>query len=282
MNKVSVIMGVYNPPGKAALARAVHSVLEQTYPARELIICDDRSTDDTWSFLQQSFGQHPEIILVRNRENLGLSAALNHCLRYASGSYIARQDADDYSLPERIARQVCFLEAQPGYAFAGTGMLLFDAGGIYGARYGKEKPGKKDFIWGSPFAHATLVIRREALLAVNGYRVARETRRGQDYDLFMRLYAAGFTGCNIQEALYHVCEDAAAFSRRTFRRQLYIARIQAQGFRMMGLPAWSHLAILKTAAVAMIPNPAIRLWKQAACRLQQGYTPHVHRESPGI
>ena len=107
--KVSVIMGFYN--NESTLARAINSILNQTYDKWELIMCDDGSTDYSYSIAKDYFKKYPDRIkLLQNPKNMHLANALNRCLKEASGEYIARMDADDESLPQRFERQVEFLD----------------------------------------------------------------------------------------------------------------------------------------------------------------------------
>ena len=108
--KVSVVMSVYN--GERYLREAVDSILGQTFGAFEFVIVDDASTDETPLIL--SGYTDPRIVFLRNDENLGLTRSLNVGLKMACGEYIARQDADDISLPNRLERQVGLLDEQPG------------------------------------------------------------------------------------------------------------------------------------------------------------------------
>ena len=105
---VSVILPTYN--AAAYLGKAIKSILAQRYGHFELIIVNDGSSDDTQGLLTQY--QDPRIIVI-NQANLGLPKALNQGIGIAKGKYIARQDADDISLPERLSEQVRFMEQNP-------------------------------------------------------------------------------------------------------------------------------------------------------------------------
>ena len=102
--KISVIMSVYD--GERHLGESVESVLNQTFTDFEFIIFEDGSTDSTWDILTDYSKGDQRIVLVQNRENIGLTKSLNRGLKLAKGRYIARQDADDVSLPERLATQI--------------------------------------------------------------------------------------------------------------------------------------------------------------------------------
>ena len=100
--KVSVVMSVHN--GSHYLHEAVESILNQTFTDFEFITIDDFSTDSSWEILTKYADQDQRIKLFKNEENLGLTKSLNKGLKLAQGDYIARQDADDVSLPERFEK----------------------------------------------------------------------------------------------------------------------------------------------------------------------------------
>jgi glycosyltransferase involved in cell wall biosynthesis len=106
--KVSVLMSVYN--GESHLGEAVEGILKQTFTDFEFIIVDDGSTDSTWSILSEYATRDKRIVLLQNKNNIGLAQSLNKGLAMARGEYIARQDADDISLSVRFANQVEYLD----------------------------------------------------------------------------------------------------------------------------------------------------------------------------
>src|ERR1041384_2352433 len=113
---VSVVLSVHN--GERHLAAALRSVSAQSYRNFELIVIDDGSTDGTAEILEAFRAAEPRAIVV-HQENRGLTASLNRGVALARGAFIARQDADDVSLPERFARQVARLEAAASLAGVG-------------------------------------------------------------------------------------------------------------------------------------------------------------------
>ena len=118
---VSVIMPVYN--GEKYVKEAIESILNQTYKNFEFIIIDDCSTDTTPEILR-SFSDS-RIRSVTNEYNLRIAKSLNIGMEIARGKYIARMDADDISYPDRLYKQVDFLEKNPEIGMVGTGIKLF-------------------------------------------------------------------------------------------------------------------------------------------------------------
>ena len=125
--QVSVIMPVYN--GGRYLREAVDSILNQTFREFEFIIIDDGSTDDTWSVLTDYAAHDSQVRLIQNEANIGLTRSLNKGLAVSRAALIARQDADDISMPERLARQIAFLEMHPEVGLLGTQGDFIDADG---------------------------------------------------------------------------------------------------------------------------------------------------------
>lgn len=181
---ITVLMAVYN--GERFVRQSVESILDQTFTDFEFLIVDDASTDATASILDSL--RDPRIRLIRNPENLGLTASLNRGLSLSRGTLIARQDADDLSERERLGKQLAFLTANPPVAAAGTQVrLCSDAGKPLGT---KDFPfGHRSIFWSHLFdnalAHSTVLFRRFPIMEAGGYD---ETFRiSQDYELWSRL-----------------------------------------------------------------------------------------------
>lgn len=259
MPKISVIMGIYNCAG--TLKESIDSILAQSYDNWELIMCDDASTDDTYELAKSYVHKYPEkIVLVRNEKNLRLAGSLNHCLRYATGKYIARMDGDDISMPERLRKQVEFLENHPEFQVVGTGMLSFDEHGVRGVTLGEPAPQPASLAKRVPFCHATIVMRAEAYKALGGYRVCRETRRMEDLDLWLRFFEAGYAGYNLQEPLYMVREDSQAFRRRKLTYSIDNAVLLFQACRRLRLPLKSYLYVLKPIIAGLAPSFVMQMY----------------------
>lgn len=257
MAKVSIIMATYNC--EDTLKKSIDSILSQTYTDWEFIICDDCSTDSTLQILKEYEKKYPKkIIIIQNEENSKLSFSLNHCLKYAKGEYIARMDADDISVRERLEKQVAFLDEHPEYAVVSTAMTPFDENGLRPTRYMKPEPTKNDLVSRSPFAHATIVMRREAYDAVGGYTVSKRTIRGQDYDMWFRFFALGLRGYNMQEPLYLVLEDDKAIKRRTLKTRYYEVQTKLKGYKLLHYSPIKYIHAFKPIFTALIPVKLIQ------------------------
>lgn len=255
MPKLSVIMGTYNCANKEWLYQSVRSICQQTFRDWEFLICNDGSTNETQKWLDELAQSDPRIRLIENHQNCGLAASLNRCLLMSKGEFIARQDDDDISEPTRFQKQMDYLEKHPSCDFLGTCATVIDAQGQAQGRYLCEaKPTKRSFLWTNPFAHPTVVAHTEVLKRLNGYRESSETRRCEDYDLFMRMYAEGFRGENLQTELYQyrVVNDWRK-KYRPMNDRLDEARVRFQGYCRLGLMPAGIPYVLKPIVVGMLP-----------------------------
>lgn len=263
--KVSIIMGVYNC--KKTLPEAIDSILNQTLQDWEFIICDDCSTDGTYKILEKYKEQYPnKFILLSNKKNSRLAASLNHCLQYASGEYVARMDGDDISVPSRLKKLADFLDEHQEYQVVGSQMMMFDENGDIGVKEIQEFPDKYTMRKKTPFTHATIMMRKYAYDALNGYRVCTETRRCEDAELWFRFFKAGFSGCNLQEPLYKVREDRQAFQRRKFRYGLDLLKVCWKGFQMLDYPFYYYFYLLKPLISSIMPSFVMKAYHEIKTR----------------
>lgn len=225
---VSVIIPVYN--AEQYISECVNSILSQTYKNIEIILCDDYSTDNSYRIIE-TFGSDKRIKVLRNNQNLHQAQTRNRCIRQAKGEYILLQDADDISKQNRIEKLLGAFENK--IDFVGSECYCFDDDGkIHEILKQKEVyPTQKSLLWGIPHIHASLMIRKVCLSAIGGYRVTKYTKRGEDYDMVMRLYAAGFRGKNISGELYGYRVDSETIRRRDFRSRIDECVIRYEGFK---------------------------------------------------
>lgn len=250
MPKVSVIIATYNC--EKYIKECIESILSQTFKDLEIIICDDASTDNTSEVLNE-YSDDSRIRIIRNEKNMFAATARNRCIKIAKGKYVAIQDADDYSALDRLEKQVKFLEENSKYDFVGTGIHQFNDAGIWATGIKVKEPIKEDFLFATPFAHATLLIRKEVLLKINGYRISKETKRVEDYDMIMRMYAKGYIGYNLEEPLYYYRVDQNAVKRRKYKYRIDEAIVRYRCFKALDLFPRGYIYIIKPLVVGIIP-----------------------------
>lgn len=181
--RASVVMPVFD--AETYLREAVESVLGQTLAELELIAVDDGSTDRSPGILEE-YARADGRVRVLRQEHAGLAAALNLGCRAAEGPYVARMDADDVALPDRLEWQARFLDEHPEVAVVGGAFVFLNARGerlstvAYPTVSGKIK---RELERANCLAHPTVMFRKVAFDEVGGYRLAN----GEDYDLWLRI-----------------------------------------------------------------------------------------------
>lgn len=208
---VTVLMSVYN--GAKYLSEAIESILKQTYSDFEFLIVDDASTDCSIEIIKNY--ADPRIRLIANTQRKGLAANLNRGLELARGEYIARMDADDISMPQRLEKQVAFMKANPDLAASGTCALdMNEAGGDLAVRKVFHGRALGRWIWmPSPFIHPTVIFRKR-VIEKYGYDSSLEP--AEDYGLWLKLHCGGETLDNLNEVLlrYRVHGQSVTASKR--------------------------------------------------------------------
>ncbi len=193
MKKVSIILPTYN--GAKFIVQAIESVQAQVYADWELIIVSDGSVDDTEAVVKQYSAADERIIFIQNEKNLGIQKTLNRGLKHGQGTYVARIDDDDqWSDPEKLARQISFLETHPEYALVGTGGIIVDERNIEFTRYlmpDTDTAIRKKILSKNCFLHASVVFRKDIALQCGGYPESPETKHIEDHDLWLQMGMLG-------------------------------------------------------------------------------------------
>jgi glycosyltransferase involved in cell wall biosynthesis len=212
--EVSVLMSVWN--GMPYVPLTVASVLAQTYRDFEFVIVDNFSTDGTRDFLEKIAATDSRIKLVFNQQNLGHSGGLNRGIEECKGRWIARIDADDLALPERLERQLAFLRENPDVKLASSLAYYIDASG---RRVGKtEHPMKTREIFEKykrdneaiGLFHPSVIMDCALVRSLGGYR--EPFGAANDIDLWARIAETGVTILVQQERLIEYRVHPAAIS----------------------------------------------------------------------
>lgn len=181
---VSVVMPAYN--AAKYLREAIESILRQTYTDFEFIIINDGSTDDTRAIIQSY--DDPRIVYLENETNSGICVTLNKGLDSARGRYIARMDADDISLPERLAVQVAFMDAHPEVGVAGSDIVVF--GEDFAPYTFKQLHTPEDcmagLLFNTCFSHSAVMIRK-SVISEHNLRYNDVFRGLEDYELWWQI-----------------------------------------------------------------------------------------------
>ena len=262
-DKISVIMACYNC--EKTVEKAIDSILAQTYTNWVMICCDDGSKDSTMEILQRYKEQYPEkFVIIQNEGNKQLPYSLNHCLEYVQTELVARMDADDWSLPERFAKQVEYLKDHPEVDLVGTGASLFDGEKKSASIIRVPEPTKETMLRMNAFSHATIMTYKRVYDELGGYSLDPTAIRVEDVDLWCRFLAKGFKGYNLSEELYVILEDMDAVKRRTLRARLNSARTRYRGYKLMGFRGVCRIKPYVCILKCFVPNFMYRIlhkWK---------------------
>ncbi len=246
--KVSVIMPVYNAGNW--LFQSVSSILAQTLTDWELIIVNDGSTDDSGYILKQFSDPR---IQIYHQANQGVSSALNHALNYCKAPYVARLDADDVALPDRLQKEADFLDGNPDYGLVGAAAEIIDSDGKtigwhrHAATNSRLQYG---LLWDNYFVSSTVMFRRECLAKAGEF--PRSNDLFDDYGMWSSI-AQNYKVANLTEVLlkYRVLKSGLSHTtgnsiiRQINQRRINIA-FHFPSLTSQALNALSHCGFRRT------------------------------------
>ncbi len=238
--KVSVVIPVHN--GEKYLAQAIESVLAQTFRDFELLIVDDGSTDRSAEIIRTYTERDPRVRCL-SQENRGVAAAGNRGLQAARHEWVARLDADDIFLPEKLERQVDFLRRNPDAKILGTLACFINHAGRLLGLVGTEGPYTPAEFYrlvreNRPiyFVNSSTLMHRDTVLALGGYR--EPFAPAEDVDLWIRMAEQGHLMLKVPEPLllYRMHGESLTMTQNARQRLLHRWAIACGKARVKGLP----------------------------------------------
>lgn len=213
---VSVLLSTYN--SEESIGESIDSLLSQTYKNLEILISDDGSTDSTKEICKKFQLKDERVLFSSNKKNVGLTKSLNNLAQKASGSLIARHDADDISLPYRIEEQIQFMKTKKLDAVTSRSLVK---------QNNKKRPGISFYIPDkllinrkNPFIHGTLIIKKNVFQEIGYYD--ERFYYAQDYKLFYDLLDKGYKVKTLNKELY-ILNTENNISSENLERQNYYA-----------------------------------------------------------
>jgi GT2 family glycosyltransferase len=212
--RLSVVMSVYN--GMPFLEEAVRSILGQSASDLEFLVVDDGSDDGSAALLQQWRQRDERMTVLCHRVNQGVARSRNAALRLARGAFVACQDADDVSLPDRLSRQAAYLDGEPEVGMVGTQVSFLGEPGSSEAGQQSDFPVRNEdlqsqLLVSNCFCAGSVMMRREVLDRVGFYDQALAP--SEDYDLWLRLAEVAKIA-NLPDVLYQYrLHDGSASSQ---------------------------------------------------------------------
>lgn len=219
--KYSFILSAYN--AHSFIRKAIESIATQTFDDFELVIVNDGSSDDTLAEIKSSLNTIDNYVLV-NQPNIGLTKTLNRAVMLARGEWLVRQDADDTSLPDRLENvdfaigEECDFYVTKAQVISEKGVVSLCPRDIY---LKKGVVTRASLLFGNPFIHGTFVMRRSTFLK---YKYNNDFRYAQDYELLLRLLAAGEIIKVLPFATYRFERHSGAIGALRFEAQTVCAR----------------------------------------------------------
>jgi glycosyltransferase involved in cell wall biosynthesis len=218
---ISVVMPAFNM--EAYIEDAIRSILEQTFRDFEFIIIDDGSMDGTGEIIKRYAATDARVIIVNNQGNLGLPRTMNSSIELARGKYICRMDADDFSYPDRLEKQLAFMEDHPDVVISGGTMevcnreMKFLCKRIYNLTDAEIR--RKLFRY-SPFSHPSVIFRTEEARNIGGY--FEEIFPAEDYDFYFRLGMVG-SFANLPDTIIKMRVNPSGISYSNIRKSEILA-----------------------------------------------------------
>ena len=212
--EISVIMSVYQE-SEGFLTQAIDSILGQTYKNFEFLITIDNPDYKHKNILDEYSESDQRVKLICNRTNIGLTKSLNNAIKSANGKYVARQDADDISLPQRLEKQYDFLRNNPMYSIVGTSFRFIDDNGRFIKRFRRTIDPKrinKIMLRKNPLVHGAVLMNKEDLISVGNYN--ENITCAQDYELWLRFLRNNKKIFIINSTLYYLRKHQGSMTVR--------------------------------------------------------------------
>lgn len=276
-------MPVYN--AGQYLKEAINSILYQTLKEFELIIVDDGSTDNSVQLIQQ-FATYENRIKIISREHRGIVNSLNEALQFSQGRYIARMDADDIALPDRLEKQFTFLQNNPSYGVVGSWVQLFgEKNDIWHHRQFDNFIKNMLFYKTSGFSHSAVMLRKKVY---DQFTYQNNAPHLEDVDLFMRIAReSNWMLYNLPEVLlqYRVTQSQISHLYKQAQEENYI-RLISQHIASYGhIPTQnemkSHMMLVEQRSISLNQFEQVVEWIEKLSKILSVSLPDhylLHRE----
>lgn len=274
---ITVLLPAYN--AAPYIEAAIQSILDQTFKNFELMVIDDGSTDETPELIQQF--QDPRINYIRNPENLKFRATLNKGLDLIDSKYIARMDADDIAMPERLERQFAFMESHPEIGIVGTAIEIFGQQELIKTLPESNHEIQALCLFAAPFAHPSVMI-RNSVIKQHDLKFAPNYPAIEDWELWTRLTQVT-QSANLPDVLLRYRWEGQNMTVQTLgsRLERYYALYKELLNRMNISPTEEELKIhyeLSQGGPTSFPVSAYQKWSQRLLKQNAEIKAYPHGE----
>ena len=230
--EVTVLMPLYN--AKDFLSEAIESILNQTFDDFEFLIIDD-SNDGSYEIAKKFEAQDNRVRVIRNEPPLGLRKSSNIGIKEAKGTYIARMEADDISMPNRLEEQVHFMKTNPEVDISGCNIKLFGNESGFWTYPQTDDEIKAGLIWGITVAHPTTIMKRDFLINGNHFYVEDGLPYAEDREFFYDMHKQAVFK-NMHDTLYYYRRTGGSVTKRMKdKRQQIRKKLLSKIFRDYGV-----------------------------------------------
>ncbi len=230
---VSVVMSVFN--ADMYVKRAIESILTQTLKNFEFIIINDASKDKSLGIIRSYMRKDKRIRLISNKNDLKLAHSLNIGVAHAKADLIARMDPDDISLPERLETQYLYLKNHPEVAIVGTNISIMNSSGkeISKREYPTQSEDiKSTMLRYAPFAHPTVMYRKNVFLELGGYN--QKIKLCEDVDFWFRIGTKYKFGNIPKKLLKYTLSNTSHTQRNLRQTELFGFKLKIDAVRNLG------------------------------------------------
>ncbi len=245
---VSIIIPTYNT--QDFIEKGINSLVNQTYSHIEILIIDDKSTDNTVEVIQTKFPQNSRIKLIQKEKNSGPASSRNIGIKNATGKYIALLDSDDYYVPDKIEKQVSVMESHPEIAVCSTYLQCFGLQNQVIKFPIQNDEIKDQQLLGCPVAHPASMF-RTSFLKENNLYYDESLKFSEDYELFTRILDCQGKFITIPEPLY--------FYRITGNQASFVAE---EGKIKKNEEQWNASKKIHYKVLSKLVNPDSSLYKE--------------------
>jgi glycosyltransferase involved in cell wall biosynthesis len=253
MPELSVIMSVYN--GGSDLRGSIESVLAQTLTNFEFIIINDGSTDGTADLLG-AYAKRDVRIKVYTQGNKGLTNSLNFGISRASAHLIARQDADDISMPVRFEKEAAYLSENPQVGLVGTGFVekleQFNNSIDHLFTYRPEQC-RQHLIKGNFMCHSSIMFRKEVFLKAGGYNI--NYHYTEDYKLYFDILKISEIGVIPEILVYKNTKNSSLSVLHSREQRTFATKAKSRAIRDGQYDIFKYYYVIKTMAGNFLPGP---------------------------
>lgn len=256
-------MPVYNAVD--FVGEAIQSVIDQTYRNYKFIIIDDCSTDGSQTVIKNYIKKDKRIIFLKNNTNVGVVKSLNLGLRLADGGFIARIDADDIWLPNKLEKQIRRMMVEPTLGLLGTAKMLIDEKGEPITKKNELKffnntEIRRNILKHNLFCHSSVIYRSEVIKKIGYYN--EEFHNTEDYEFWIRIISKYDVEILKEPLVYYRIYPGMISLMRRKEQIKYVIKAKFVGFKLIGFKPIYLFFLLRDVIYIAIPDWSIRMKKQ--------------------